>query len=500
MQQGNALGIVAFDQDASDVVGITGPLGPPPEGPFDDLTRTNLKNLIATHTPNPAGNTAIGDAVAQAQSMLSTPAAAGYDKKAIIVFTDGFETAAQYISDVQDQITANVFAVALGTAQQTQPAALTELCHDHQGFLRLTGALGNDDLFRLNKYFLQILAGVTNEDIVVDPDGAIGPGDRHRIPFLLNEADIGSDVILLTPVPNGIEFALEAPDGTLIDRVQANSTPGMSHSFGTNVAFYRMTLPALVNGEAQREGTWHAVLAGRRRVPTSYAYRESAAKVQDVHGIRYSLMVHSYSNLRMRARLTQTSNEPGASLVVRAVLTEYGLPVAKRAQVRAELVRPDLSAAIVQLSEVQPGIFEATVQANATGVYQFRMRAVGATLRGQPFTREQGLSGAIWRGGDRPPPTSKDDPSTGHEALCSLLRCLLGKEVLGRWYAQHGIEPEAVLRCIEAYCAQRTAKPSVTVGPGSGAATLGHLTGLLGLPGSTEILAKLAELLQKPRC
>jgi hypothetical protein len=43
-------------------------------------------------------------------------------------------------------------------------------------------------------------------------------------------------------------------------------------------------------------------------------------------------------------------------------------------------------------------------------------------------------------------------------------------------------------------------KPSVTVGPGSGAATLGHLTDLLGLPGSSEILAKLAELLQKPRC
>jgi hypothetical protein len=38
-----------------------------------------------------------------------------------------------------------------------------------------------------------------SEDIVVAPDGAIGPGDRHRIPFLLNEADIGSDVILLPP-------------------------------------------------------------------------------------------------------------------------------------------------------------------------------------------------------------------------------------------------------------------------------------------------------------
>ena len=97
IQQGNALGIVSFDHNAYDVVGITGPLGPPPANPFDDLTRTNLKNLIASHTPNPAGNTSIGDAMVQAQNMLLTPAAAGYAKTAIVVFTDGFQTAAQYI-------------------------------------------------------------------------------------------------------------------------------------------------------------------------------------------------------------------------------------------------------------------------------------------------------------------------------------------------------------------------------------------------------------------
>lgn len=429
IQQGNAMGIVSFDHNAYDVVGITGPLGPPPANPFDDLTRTNLKNLIASHTPNPAGNTSIGDAVVQAQNMLGTPAAAGYAKTAIVVFTDGFETAGQYISDVHDQITANVFAVALGTAQQIQPAALTALCHDHQGFLRLTGALSNDDLFRLNKYFLQILAGATNEDIVVDPEGSINAGDRHRIPFLLNEADIGSDVILLTPAPQFIDFSLEAPDGTIVDRVLANTTPGMSHSFGTNVAFYRLTLPALINGVGQQTGTWHAILSGQAQVPgitrTNFV---SAATQSSVHGVRYCLMVHSYSNLRMRARLTQTSFEPGASLNLQAVLTEYGLPVNRRAMVRAELVRPDLSTGIIVLNEVEAGIFEASVPANSTGVYQFRVRAVGATLRGQPFTREQGLSGAVYQGGDNPPPTSDRDPlgnPTDSQNCCRRLTWLL---------------------------------------------------------------------------
>ncbi|HUS10990.1 MAG TPA: tyrosinase family protein, partial [Pyrinomonadaceae bacterium] len=427
IQAGNALGIVSFDHDAYDVVGITGPLGPPPANPFDDLTRTNLKNLIASHTPNPAGNTSIGDAVVKAQNMLLTPAAAGYAKTAIVVFTDGFETAGQYISDVHDQITANVFAVALGTAQQIQPNALTALCHDHLGFLRLTGALSNDDLFRLNKYFLQILAGVTNEDIVVDPEGSINFGDTHRIPFSLNEADIGSDVILLTPAPQFIDFALEAPDGTIVDRVLANTTPGMSHSFGTNVAFYRMTLPALINGLGQQVGTWHAILSGQRQVP-GRDFLQAGPAVQSVHGVRYSLMVHSYSNLRMRARLTQSSFEPGASLNLRAVLTEYGLPVNRRAIVRAELVKPDLSTAIIVLNEVEPGIFEASVPANSTGVYQFRVRAVGATLRGQGFTREQGLTGAVYQGGDNPPPTTTRDPQgnpTDGKTCCTRLTWLL---------------------------------------------------------------------------
>ena len=40
-------------------------------------------------------------------------------------------------------------------------------------------------------------------------------------------------------------------------------------------------------------------------------------------------------------------------------------------------MRPDLTTAIVVLTEVQPGIFEVSVQANAAGVYQFRVRAEG---------------------------------------------------------------------------------------------------------------------------
>jgi hypothetical protein len=87
-----------------------------------------------------------------------------------------------------------------------------------------------------------------------------------------------------------------------------------------------------------------------------------------------------------------------------------------------------LSTAIVVFNEVEPGIFEASVPANSTGVYQFRLRAVGATLRGQQFTREQGLTGAVYQGGDNPPPTSTRDPEgnpTDSKNCCSRLIWLL---------------------------------------------------------------------------
>jgi hypothetical protein len=96
--------------------------------------------------------------------------------------------------------------------------------------------------------------------------------------------------------------------------------------------------------------------------------------------------------------------------------------------VQAELVRPDLTTAIIVLNEVEPGIFEGNVPANSTGVYQFRVRAAGATLRSQPFTREQGLTGAVYQGGDNPPPTITRDPGgnpTDGKNCCTRLTWLL---------------------------------------------------------------------------
>jgi Common central domain of tyrosinase/von Willebrand factor type A domain len=403
IQEGNAIGIVSFDQDAYSVMPVTGPLGP--VGQFPDTTgRDTARVAIANHTPNPQGNTAIGDAVELAHTQLEP--VTGYDIKATVVLTDGQETASQYIADVMDVINERVFAIGLGTVEQLNPVALTALTNGTGGYLQMTGPLDNNALFRVSKYYLQILAGVTNEDIVLDPEGWLTVDQVHRIPFRLNEADISSDVILLTPAPRDIRFTLETPSGQIIDPNTATANPAISYVTGENVSYYRMTLPVPIGGNEARDGIWHAVLSLEDII---IPVKVSQSTQVQTRGVRYSLNVHTYSNLRMRPSLSQNSHEPGAILTLRAVLTEYGLPVDSRATVHTELERPDKTATTLTLAEVEPGVFETIIMASMSGIYHFRVLASGRTLRGRSFTREQRLTGAVWKGGDKPLPTSKDD-------------------------------------------------------------------------------------------
>ena len=89
------------------------------------------------------------------------------------------------------------------------------------------------------------------------------------------------------------------------------------------------------------------------------------------------------------------------------------------------------------------------------GVYPVRVLANGTTMRGRLFTREQLLTGAVWKGGDNPPPTGKDDPTPDHERLCRLLACLLGRvitpELQNRLKAE-GLDLDALRRCLRAWC------------------------------------------------
>ena len=101
-------------------------------------------------------------------------------------------------------------------------AALNAMSGTTGGNLLLSGVLtqGTDDFFRVKKFFLQILAAVTNTSIVRDPNGYINVGTRIKIPFTLTEADINCRVILLTDYPV-VGLSIEAPGGQVINPANA---------------------------------------------------------------------------------------------------------------------------------------------------------------------------------------------------------------------------------------------------------------------------------------
>jgi hypothetical protein len=169
------------------------------------------------------------------------------------------------------------------------------------------------------------------------------------------------------------------------------------------------------------------------------------------HGARYSLSAWSFSNLRMDARLDQSGMEPGATMRLHANVTEYGMPLERRATVLADVTGPDGVVSPVTLSEGDPGSFGAAFVALIPGTYRILVRALGATARGLPFTREQALTGAVFAGGDQPPVVTTDPA----DRLCEWLICLLNTDGIARLLKQHEIDPGELERCIATFCRPR---------------------------------------------
>ena len=74
------------------------------------------------------------------------------------------------------------YAIGLGTAANTSAAELQTLSGNHGGYLLVTGPITGTNQFALEKYFLQILSGIANAEVVLDPAGPrAGPGAAHPV-------------------------------------------------------------------------------------------------------------------------------------------------------------------------------------------------------------------------------------------------------------------------------------------------------------------------------
>jgi IgA Peptidase M64/von Willebrand factor type A domain len=454
MYDDNGVGINAYDHDPHPVMDVAEALAP-----GDGGGRDAAYGHIAAYAANPSGATAIGDGIELAKAKLD--AAAGYDQKAMVVLTDGQETAAKYISEVAGSvINEKVFAIGLGEPSQIQPSALNALANGTGAYLVMTGNIGADDTFLLQKYYLQILAGVNNNEIVLDPDGFVPPGQTVRIPFEVNEADIEITGVILTLAPWVLRFALETPDGSIIDEAFSQGDPSVLFRRSQQTVFIRTSLPVLAGGNPAHAGRWHLLLKVDDKYFKKYisGLRDRPEELQSAlaHGIKYSANVYAYSNLRMRARVSQTGFAPGAGLTLRAELTEYGVPFAGRAHVTIDMTRPGGAMETIVPALVSPGVFEAARTASADGLYTFRFKARGKTRRDIPFTREHVATASVWHGSDRDPPgggtPGGGGPGSGPGDFGILLECLFCTDVMSRELRERlekaGLDIEKLRKCV----------------------------------------------------
>jgi hypothetical protein len=352
--------------------------------------------------------------------------------------------------------------VGLGTADAIRPATLDALASNTGGYLLMTGAVTEDTAFQLAKYYLQILAGVTNNDIVLDPEGTVLQGQVVRIPFDVVEEDIEVTAVVVSAFPRALRMGLEGPDGDIFTEVDAATDPTITYAYGQGTVHLRASLPMQKAGRPSHGGRWHLLMALDKRgryvtgSEVTHVSTSVAGFATSGGGLRYSASVFAYSNVKLVARLTQDSLEPGATLTVTATLTQSSLPIEGTATVSALITRPDGSMTTRAMTQVEPGRWELLYPAAAPGVYRFRVMAVGRTIRGQRFTREQIVTGAVWRGGDTPGDPGDDPGGGGRNPVVDLLCCLLHRgaltpEALKRLEAL-GIDVKHLLRCVEEMC------------------------------------------------
>ncbi len=405
---------------------------------------------------NPTGATAIGSALVEGDTMLSMPST---NQKAMVVLTDGKENVTPYIDAVTLSAGADVYAVGIGTPDQINVEKLDSITSNTGGYLLLTGDMGATDEYRLQKYYTQILAGISGDQIVVDPRAVIGAGQVQRTTFYLSEADAHVDVVLLN-IPQKLDFWLEAPDGSVIDP----SSAGLNAEFiqGKKCVFYRLRAPVFPGDAARGYGGWNAVVRypgdlgfqlrsgvsvarGDKRsladlldpVERLDAFRQAArdhraialaSKEQASNVASYNVVVRARSSLTMDVRLVADSMGVTASRRIVASMMAFGMPYLEPVQLVAEVTAPDGSVRFMTLQPTGDGTYSAPVEtAGLRGSYQIIVRAAGTAPGGVPLQREQSMSmPVIVPGSSDSPPPGVTDLGSLEVAIDKLIAALTG--------------------------------------------------------------------------
>lgn len=403
MKDADEIGIARFSTDADPIL----PMVPKSAGLGTVLTGTEL---------DPDGYTSVGDGILAGSGLINGPGATK-PNKAMIVMTDGNENRSEFVNNLPaGTINQTTFCIGLGLPGQVSDPVLDQIAANTGGYLLVTGDVSSDtERFALAKFFVQVLEDATLNQTVVDPVGQLlWNGSKQELKFTVADTDVSVDVVALCPVPHLLDFRLITPLGVEIDAAAAAVEPNVNYVVDDEVAFYRLMLPALGGDPAgSHRGTWVAVLALRtideviaeiRKMEDCKAAERIIERLRALGAkpVPYNVSVHTYSNLRLDARLRQDSREPGGTALLTAALWEYDVLLAPTASVWATVSEPVGGTATASFAPAGTGLYELTWPLNHPGVFRFVVHAEGRTSGGDPFTREKVLTAGVWQGGDKP--------------------------------------------------------------------------------------------------
>lgn len=441
---------------------------------FDDVTEnllpltTQTAGLGSTLTGpglDPRGDTGIGLGIQDGAAML---AGASHTNRSLVVLTDGNQNVHPYVEELPaGTLTDRTYAVGFGLPGQVSDATLNLITQNTNGDLVITGLLASEqEQYLLTKHFVQILAGVTKANVVLDPQNTLLIGSEHATSFTVTEADVSIDVMVLAPVAPFVEVVLRAPDGTLIDPGLASAEPNISFHVHPQVSFYRMDLPALpAQPEGSHAGIWQIHTRVRSEDEIKKLLRALDQQV-DVEAIRrllaqraltYTAVVHARSNLDFTASAAQSTFAPGAHVALSSSLDEYGVPFSGTARVWTETTAPDGTSSSTTLTPFGAGAYVGALVASKPGVYRIRFRAEGVTSYGSKFTREKTLSASTFIGGPDGPSGSVggilvDQQRERDRALCHLLSCVIDAMKDSEPVRRSGIDMDRLGDCVERAC------------------------------------------------
>ncbi len=382
----STVGAVAFAGDASSASAVV-------TLPSGAGTTERGKVIADVDSLTAEGSTSIGDGVRLGDKTIVD---ADVDKRALLVLTDGHENTVELIKDVMDEVTASVYAVGMGTAEVIRPAGLTELTVGTGGYVLLTGILDDDNRYKVAKYCLQMLAGITGTSMVVDPVGKLRPRQPIDVAIPITRMDSDVEVFVLSPWKQLVDIDLVDPLGKLISSRKESEPLRSVARWGVHVGVLSAELSKVE--PRRRRGIWRARLnvdADRFGAYLNSIDDKDARRRAEI-GAPYCVMVTCRSVLRMEVRANAAGTRPGSSFRVTAVIAERGLPSTRLCHVTARVEHPGGYRTDHVLDMTSRGVYEMSMEKCVAGIYTCLVKATGWTSEGDTFAREQIVTAHFW--------------------------------------------------------------------------------------------------------